>query len=237
VKAKAHATLGAMAGVAGLMVLENPTSPAGAMIMAGALVGSLAPDLDHHGAWLSRRVPVYRWILGWIGSNPVTWVMLGRDHGGWRKGRVRARRFLGHRQITHSLFGALAGSVALPLVTALLVAAGVWGLMVSDDIARWGSGILTSAAWAQSWGAPVGDSLWTVGHAAGALGDRLYLQLGTFMGGTALLGWIPLWWGVWLGWLSHLLGDAMTITGVPLFLPWSEDRVWVLPKALRLRTT
>jgi inner membrane protein len=38
-----------------------------------------------------------------------------------------------------------------------------------------------------------------------------------------------------LGYLSHLLADALTISGMPLLWPW-RTRAYGLPKAVRLRT-
>lgn len=39
-----------------------------------------------------------------------------------------------------------------------------------------------------------------------------------------------------LGCASHLFADALTVSGVPLFLPWSDRRVAVGPRFLRLRS-
>ncbi len=51
-----------------------------------------------------------------------------------------------------------------------------------------------------------------------------------------LLGLEPLaWLGLVLGYLSHLLGDACTKSGVPLFFP-RRQKVHLLPKPLRLST-
>jgi len=38
------------------------------------------------------------------------------------------------------------------------------------------------------------------------------------------------------GYLTAILGDATTIQGIPLWLPVTHRRVWVLPRPLRLRT-
>jgi inner membrane protein len=45
------------------------------------------------------------------------------------------------------------------------------------------------------------------------------------------------WWGVaWgAGYLSHLAADALTLSGIKLLQPWSEQRFWLLPRPLRFR--
>lgn len=63
--------------------------------------------------------------------------------------------------------------------------------------------------------------------------------------GVALLGWgiassqgialeavIGLWLGVWL----HLIGDMLTKSGIPLWLPWSERPIALLPLSYRFKT-
>lgn len=47
-------------------------------------------------------------------------------------------------------------------------------------------------------------------------------------------GWV-LWWGVVLGYGSHLLGDGLTRSGIPLLYP-NPRRVHLMPKPLRLLT-
>jgi membrane-bound metal-dependent hydrolase YbcI (DUF457 family) len=39
-----------------------------------------------------------------------------------------------------------------------------------------------------------------------------------------------------LGCLSHLFADALTVSGVPLCLPWSDRRIGIGPRFLRLRS-
>ncbi len=45
------------------------------------------------------------------------------------------------------------------------------------------------------------------------------------------------WWGLaWsAGWLSHLLADALTLSGLKLLQPWSQQRYWLAPRPLRFR--
>jgi membrane-bound metal-dependent hydrolase YbcI (DUF457 family) len=45
------------------------------------------------------------------------------------------------------------------------------------------------------------------------------------------------WWGiVWsIGYLSHLAADALTLSGLKLLQPWSQQRFWLTPRILRFR--
>lgn len=45
------------------------------------------------------------------------------------------------------------------------------------------------------------------------------------------------WWGVaWgAGYLSHLAADALTLSGIKLLQPWSDQRFWLLPRPFRFR--
>ncbi len=46
-----------------------------------------------------------------------------------------------------------------------------------------------------------------------------------------------IWWGAAFaaGWLSHLVADGLTYSGLRLFHPFSETRFWVVPRPLRFR--
>src|SRR5690606_38751728 len=116
----------------------SKTLPAeqGALVgmVAAALLGALAPDLDHQSAYLSRRIWPIRLCLGLLLSNPITWLMAGGGPpvGGrkvpaariWR-GRKRVKQLLSHRQLTHALTG-LAGGVVIWVGVA-------WGLWAGAD--------------------------------------------------------------------------------------------------------
>ena len=45
------------------------------------------------------------------------------------------------------------------------------------------------------------------------------------------------WWGLaWsAGYVSHLLADALTLGGLKLLQPWSQQRYWLAPRPLRFR--
>lgn len=193
-----HTVGGALAAC---LAIKTASPVQGALVgmVAAALLGGLAPDLDHHASFLSRRLWFVRAAMGLLLSNPLTWFLAGGgDNLGkkrqWRlwRGRAKVRRMLGHRQITHTLVGLAAGTA--------FWAVAAWGLWLlaarhTPALAAWmgGSGGLRAWVWATTYG-----------------------------------------WA--LGWASHILLDAMTISGVPLFLPFSSQRVWALPPVLRVRS-
>jgi inner membrane protein len=39
-----------------------------------------------------------------------------------------------------------------------------------------------------------------------------------------------------VGYILHLVEDAMTVSGIPLFLPYSEKHFYVLPEKIRVKT-
>ncbi len=59
----------------------------------------------------------------------------------------------------------------------------------------------------------------------------------TFINGFYENALVFLVFGFILGNLLHLLGDMMTLSGVPIFLPFKSKKYFVLPKALRFRTS
>jgi inner membrane protein len=48
--------------------------------------------------------------------------------------------------------------------------------------------------------------------------------------------WIVVGGGVFAGYMAHLAADALTPSGVPLWVPLSRRRVWLLPRAWRIPT-
>ena len=145
-----------------------PASPlTRVLLVVVLLIGALAPDLDMPQSYLSRRaLGPLRFVvvlLKWSISNPLTWVVFGRQRMVWM---VR------HRGFSHSLLGAA-------LATA------------------------------------------TLGAAIGFFDKMLALEIALAFG---------------LGCLSHLLADALTVSGVPLLLPWSDRRFAIGPRMLRLRS-
>lgn len=59
----------------------------------------------------------------------------------------------------------------------------------------------------------------------------------TFINGFYENALVFLVFGFILGNLLHLLGDMMTLSGVPIFLPFKSKKYFALPKVLRFRTS
>lgn len=104
-----HKIGGVCAGAIALDILELPLiSPHGALLMAGAVLGSLLPDIDHPGSAASHKLrpaaAVYR-----LGQGLV------RSLSGILPGSVgnTVRSLSGHRGITHSLLLPISLSAAL----------------------------------------------------------------------------------------------------------------------------
>ena len=65
------------------------------LYVVSAMVGAIAPDLDHPKSRVSRALPPLRWAYVFAFLNPLTWLVIG-----WK----RMHRLGGHRQVSHSLF-------------------------------------------------------------------------------------------------------------------------------------
>ena len=112
-----HVAIGALIGTVSGRVIEAQTALQSIML-AGAIVGSLLPDIDHPQSWLGRRVAIV--------SIPLSML-------------------IGHRGLTHSflaLFVALVGcwmfagfiglSGGVPIVFAAMVCAGYISHLLAD---------------------------------------------------------------------------------------------------------
>lgn len=104
-----HKIGGVCAGAIALDILELPLlSPHGALLMAGAVLGSLLPDIDHPGSAASHKLrpvaAVYR-----LGQGLV------RSLSGILPGNVgnTVRSLSGHRGLTHSLLLPISLAAAL----------------------------------------------------------------------------------------------------------------------------
>lgn len=53
-----HGLGGAAAGVAVLIVTGVHTQPSEALVLGGAVLGALLPDIDHRRSWMGRRMPI-----------------------------------------------------------------------------------------------------------------------------------------------------------------------------------
>lgn len=130
-------------------------------------------------------------------------------------GRMVGRVSGGHRAGTHTL---LAAVLVGPFVDGVLrlsawLAVPVVALLVGLALVAWEP--LMPGRWERVWPANLAVSL--------ATGWVLVVS------GIAS-GWLPL--AVMAGWLAHVLGDAVTVGGVRLLMPFSRDRV----SLTRLRT-
>jgi membrane-bound metal-dependent hydrolase YbcI (DUF457 family) len=193
------------------------------LLIAVVLVGALAPDLDIPQSYLSRHLlgPL-RWgvvLLKWCISNPLTWALFG---------------FAPTRRPDWSVDGA--GSAWWWIVFPFRWMANgrqrvVWIVRhrgFSHSFLGVGLATLT-----------LGAAVW-FGAAAATRTSPGAFFLGTCCGVdrvrpiTVFAVLIASAFG--LGCLSHLFADALTISGVPLFLPWSSRRVAIGPRELRLRS-
>lgn len=214
---RCHALSGAAAGLATapLVGIDPLTAAPFAVIVAGY---ALVPDLDCHGATASRLLGPLTGglsrLLSWCSVRLYQATRGPEDEGGKFHG--------GHRHMTHCLlFALLLGGLAAG--TSL---ASPW------VVAGWAAfGALAAAA-------SLGD--WMLAAAGISTAAPLLMQ---HTPPLALLsemqGWIGL--AVGLGCLVHQLGDAITVTGVPLLFPlpisgetWQE--LHLLPRGLRLHT-
>lgn len=218
---RSHAASGAAAGLALAPTIGLDTL-AEAVPFAVLLAGyALVPDLDAHGALCSRLLgPVTGGIsrlLTWL-SKRLYVVSCGP---GDRHGPVHG----GHRHLTHSgLFCLLLG-----------LAAWLSSLASPWVVAAWaGFGLLAAAS-------ALGD-LAALAALAGLVG--LVVPVATaHTAPAAVLADMRPWLGlaVGLGCLTHLAGDMLTITGVPLLWPLAiRGQRWralhLLPAGLRLHT-
>lgn len=112
--AATHRLGGAAAGIAlsGIFIRSGSGGAAeGAILIAGAVLGSLIPDIDNARSSISRKVPLARAITGLFQA-----AARGISNLLPSKGRKLVRGAVGHRGITHSL--------AMCLITA----GALWGI-------------------------------------------------------------------------------------------------------------
>jgi membrane-bound metal-dependent hydrolase YbcI (DUF457 family) len=184
----------------------------------------LLPDLDCKGARASR-------LLGPV-TGGISWLLRRASSSLYRatKGPRDENGAGTHRHLTHTFLGALAfgglaaGGIALggPWVALGVLLLGI--LLAEDALGNW---ILKVAGLAA-----VGLVLtaWTGSEPAA----MLTAMLATL---SAIGGWLGI--SVTAGCLVHLLGDALTYAGLPLWFPikhkgevWYETGIW---KPLRFR--
>jgi membrane-bound metal-dependent hydrolase YbcI (DUF457 family) len=242
---KGHTVGGVLAAVAVVRVLPV-TRLTFVLTVLAAMFGGLAPDLDAPGAYLSRRLGPLHWGMTALLSNPITWWCIGYPMARhieatvsrrtpwfvewptwpglrWFFGDQRAGRAVERLAVGRAVVNKLMGHRAL-----------------SHTIVGWA---LACAAWALLWGGTVyclqhysPDSLAQVWrddqHVFG-------VPPATLRGAVPPAAWplLSTTAGFAVGYVSHLLLDMTTVSGVPLFLPWTLRRCFLLPPALRIHSS
>lgn len=235
---KGHLVGGAAAAVAASQTLpvEGPTLVA---VVGAALLGSLAPDIDHARSYISQRIgPLYHVFFYPVFSNPLVWWWVGKK-------KVTPRRVTEQRKF--------------PLLFKFFFYNPLYRLTFGKERAlRWATvlelgrkrmqEILGHRAITHSLAGTVIATLVAGGLFYGLhqllisyspnVGEYLYYGMGV----------LPAWWplelplitvltvGFLLGYVSHILLDMMTVSGVPLLTPLSKRKFWVLPQWMRVKT-
>jgi inner membrane protein len=99
---KGHTIGGVVAAVIAVNVTHGDIA-AMVAVSTAALLGALAPDIDHPSSYLGRRLVPIAILWRALISNPLTWLIAGRK---------RMRRLAGHRGLSHSLLGLVLASGA-----------------------------------------------------------------------------------------------------------------------------
>lgn len=186
-------------------------TPAVAAAALLALIGALTPDLDQAGSYLGRRTGPLPYLLRALVSNPLTWALAGWVFAGRCAKRVGpGAAFSAGRKRMRQLarHRGLSHSLLGALLATLAVAIlSHFGVLAAQEHLP---GLYGAAAFSTSV-----LPAWLTPHEATA---------GIITAGFAA------------GYLSHILLDMMTVSGVALLLPVSDRCFWALPKALRVTT-
>ncbi|MER7171471.1 metal-dependent hydrolase [Streptomyces mesophilus] len=204
-----------------------PVLLVGALICAGA---ALAPDLDHKSATISRAFgPLSKALCGIVDKI---------SYGVYKatKSRADARRTGGHRTLTHTWLWAVMIGVGF---SALAVLGGRWAVLgiLFVHLVLAVEGLLWKAARMSS------DVLvWLLGATSAWILAGVLDQPGNgadwlFTGDGQEYLWLGL--PVLLGAVVHTIGDALTVSGCPMFwpLPIAGKRWYPVgpPKLMRFR--
>lgn len=102
--------LGGLAAGTALAALLQADLEASGILLAGALLGSLIPDIDNKQSSISRKWPLAGWAVsaGQTIIRGISWLLP-------RKPRNYIRSLIGHRGLTHSLMPV----IVLPLLVML----------------------------------------------------------------------------------------------------------------------
>lgn len=219
-----HAASGALAGIGAAMALSHYgiadiTAPE-ALVMSGISAGAaLVPDLDHPSATIARTFgPVTKAAAIATNKLSATWQ---RVTGGPRDDRSPG----GHRGMTHTLFGVVLTSLVI------LGSVHLWGTTAALAIFF----LFTTFAM-HSLFRPLTRRLGglTGVVTAGAITYLCYVSMPATVSAPALMV------AAVVGGIAHIIGDAVTYSGVPNPLAplvshngkrW--DSVHLLPKPLR----
>ena len=224
---RGHTVVGGIVAVCGWEV-KPPEMLAAALVTRAVLglvimIGALAPDLDLPQPYLSRRLlgplRIVVVLLKWSISNPVTWLLFGR---------MPARRPATGLVGAHLAWWWL----TLPLrwmakgrqrIVWIVRHRGFSHSLLGVGLAAWTLGAIVAVGTAAL--APWLSATTLIPACCGA---SRTLPVVAFATEVALA------FGV--GCLSHLFADALTVSGVPLLLPWTDRRFAIGPRFLRLRS-
>lgn len=204
---KSHALCGLTVGVLAAGALDHAPWPVRLMLIPVCGGAALLPDLDHPSGTAARSLgPITKFLTRFINA-----LSLQVYHATRAPGDSADRRD-GHRLVTHTIPGCLA--VGIP---------GVLVHVIGQDLAL----AFLDPAWAAR--IPGIFTALTLGICLGLLA-RTSRSLGALFTvlGTGISYWVviayPGWWGVWpaalvLGCLTHLVGDIVTVSGIPICWP------------------
>lgn len=201
-----------------------PEDPIIFAVTAATLLGALLPDIDHSGSWISRRFVLLAVLYRIMLSNPLTWLLAASCGEKWKStqisqratGKFRwvdncaARLVLGPkfpRRIAHKM--SLGHDLISQMIGHRRITHSLLGLFLSSLLLLVGiAGIVA-----------------LVGHYF----DQPVTWSNPLVARIRLIGL-----GYFAGHASHIILDMMTPAGVPLLLPLSPRRFWLLPKGLRV---
>lgn len=154
-----------------------------------------------------------------IGGGAALWPDLDHRNGTASKtwgpitkglGYLTGKACGGHRRGTHTLLAALLAGAGMhaALSASAWLAVPILALLVGLMLVAWET-LIPGRRWERLWPANV----------AASFGIAWVLVVS----GVALSSWLPA--AVMVGWLAHILGDAVTTGGVRPLLPFSESKL------------
>ena len=216
-----HAMSGAAAWLAGVTIYASVTNTplSGSALLLGTTVAAgaaLAPDLDNYSSTVVSA-------FGWLGKGVGRLVdALSVAVYNITKSRREEVKGYGHRTLFHTLVAAILAGVGVSLATAAtgfvkifgqqLTWGQVWSILIMAIFLNLGlSGLFSKQI--KKYRAKFGPTLIFLFSIGLAVLTAFLLPEGTHVS----YSWLGL--AVGGGWLVHLLGDAITKQGVPLFWP------------------